>query len=80
MTMEDLINKFLELLRFVPYIHEDKVKIERFLSFLPQSYKDKIKFDNPKFLSELLRKSRMCYYQYKQWSDFPKSWKDKKQE
>jgi hypothetical protein len=28
MTMEDLINKFLELLRFVPYIQEDKVKIQ----------------------------------------------------
>jgi hypothetical protein len=27
MTMKDLINKFLELLRFVPYIREDKVKI-----------------------------------------------------
>jgi hypothetical protein len=28
MTMEDLINKFLELLRFIPYIQEDKVKIQ----------------------------------------------------
>ena len=28
MTMDDLINKFLELLRFVPYIKEDKVKIQ----------------------------------------------------
>ena len=27
MTMDDLINKFLELLRFVPYIKEDKVMI-----------------------------------------------------
>ena len=27
MTMDDLINIFLELLRFVPYIKEDKVKI-----------------------------------------------------
>jgi len=35
MIMEDLINKFLELLRFVPYIREDKVKIKRFLSCLP---------------------------------------------
>ena len=26
MTMEDIINKHLELLRFVPYIREDKVK------------------------------------------------------
>ncbi|MCZ2221966.1 retrotransposon gag domain-containing protein, partial [Corynebacterium pilbarense] len=35
MIMEDLINKFPELLRFVPYIQEDKVKIQRFLSCLP---------------------------------------------
>jgi hypothetical protein len=35
MTMDDLINKFLELLRFVPYIQEDKVKIQQFLSCLP---------------------------------------------
>ena len=35
MTMEDLINKFLELLRFVPYIRECKVKIQWFLSYLP---------------------------------------------
>jgi hypothetical protein len=28
MTMDDLINKFMELLRFVPYIREDKVKIQ----------------------------------------------------
>jgi predicted AAA+ superfamily ATPase len=27
MTMEDLINKFMELLKFVPYSREDKVKI-----------------------------------------------------
>ena len=27
MTMDDLTNKFLELLRFIPYIREDKVKI-----------------------------------------------------
>jgi len=35
MTMEDLINKFLDLLRFVPYIKEEKVKVQRFLSCLP---------------------------------------------
>jgi hypothetical protein len=55
--MEDLINKFLELLRFVPYIREDKVKIQRFLSCLPQSYRDRIEFDNPKSLSEVFRKA-----------------------
>ena len=35
MTMEDLINKFLDLLRFVAYIKEEKVKVKRFLSCLP---------------------------------------------
>ena len=32
MTMEELINKFLDLLRFVPYFKEEKVKVQRFLS------------------------------------------------
>ena len=80
MTMEDLINKFLELLRFVPYIREDKVKIQWFLSFLPQSYRERIEFDNPKSLSEVFRKAQMCDDQYKQWVEFPKTWKDKKQD
>jgi hypothetical protein len=79
MMMEDLINKFMELLRFVLYIREDKVKIQRFLSYLPQSYRDIIEFDNPKSLSEVFRKARMCYDQYKQQVEFPKAWKDKKQ-
>jgi hypothetical protein len=57
MAMEDLINKFLELLRFVPYIWEDKVKIQRFLSCLPQYYKDIIDYDNPKSLSDVFKKA-----------------------
>ena len=40
MSIEDLINKFLDLLRFVSYIKEEKVKVQRFLSCLPQCYKD----------------------------------------
>jgi hypothetical protein len=57
MAMEDLINKFLELLRFVPYIWEDKVKIHQFLSCLPQYYKDIIDYDNPKSLSDVFKKA-----------------------
>ena len=80
MAMDDLINKFVALLRFVPYIWEEKLKIQWFLRCLPQSYKDRIEFDNPKSLSEVFRKARMCYDQQKQWSEFPKVWKDKKQD
>jgi hypothetical protein len=57
MAMDDLINKFLDLLRFVPYIKEDKVNIQRLLSYIPQYYKDKIEFDNPKSLNEVFRKA-----------------------
>jgi len=78
MTIDDLKNKFIELLRFVPYIREDKVKIQQFLSCLPQSYKEKIEFDNPKTLSEVFIKAKMCYDQYKQWYELPKAWMDKK--
>jgi hypothetical protein len=65
MTMDDMINKFLELLRFVPYMKEDKVKIQPFLRCLPQLYKDIIEFDNPKTLNEVFIKARMFYDQYK---------------
>jgi hypothetical protein len=55
--MNDLINKFQELLRSIPYIKEDKVKIQRFLIFLPHSYNEMIEFDNPKSLNEVFRKA-----------------------
>jgi hypothetical protein len=70
--MEDLINKFLELLRFVPYIREDKVKIQRFLSCLPQSYRDIIEFDNPKSLSEVFRKAECVMTNTNNGQNFPK--------
>jgi hypothetical protein len=54
MSMEDLITKFLELLRFVPYIKYENVKFQRFLCCLPQLYKDIIEFYNPKNLNEVL--------------------------
>ena len=50
--MKEYANKFLELLRNVRYIKDEKVKIQHFLSGLPQSYKDRIEFMN----LELLKK------------------------
>ena len=59
--MEEYANKFLELLRYVRYIKNDKVKIQHFLSGLPQSYKDRIEFDEPRTLEEAKRKAKYCY-------------------
>jgi hypothetical protein len=78
--LEDLIIKFMELLIFFPYIKDEKVKVQRFIIYLPYSYKDRIKFDNPKTLNEVLEKEMICYDQYKQQSDNPKAWREKKQD
>ena len=61
MNIKDLINIFLNLLRFVPYIKEEKMNLKSFLSFLSQYYKDRIEFSNPKTLDEALRKARLCF-------------------
>ena len=46
--MEEYANKFLELLRYVRDIRDDKVKIHLSLCGLPQSYKEIIKFNEPR--------------------------------
>ena len=78
--MEEYANKFLELLRYVRYIRDDKVKIQCFLSGLPQSYKDIIEFDEPRTLEEAIRKDMYCYNQNKRKPSIHKEWKEKKNE
>lgn len=34
MTFEDFITKFLSLQRYVPYLKEEKTKVQRFINFL----------------------------------------------
>ena len=78
--MEEYANKFLELLRYVRYIQDEKVKVQRFLSGLPQSYKDIIEFYEPRTLEEEIRKAKYCYEQRKGKPDYHKTWKDRKNE
>ena len=40
MTNQECTSRFLELLRYVPYLREEKVKFHRFISGLPIAYKD----------------------------------------
>ena len=78
--MEEYANKFLELLRYVKYIQDDKVKNRHFLSGIPTAYKDRIEFDEPRTLEEAIRKAKYCYDQNKSKPGFHKAWKDKKNE
>jgi hypothetical protein len=61
MTMEVYEKKFLELLRYVDFIRDKKVKMQRFLSGLSSFYKDKINFDEPRTLEEAMRKARYLH-------------------
>ena len=61
MSMKELSIQFSSLLRYVPYIIDEKPKIQRFVSCFPTSLKDNIEFDNPKTLEEAMRKANFCY-------------------
>ena len=65
MTMKELCNRCLSLLRYVPYIIDEKPKIQNFLSFLPLMFKERIKYDNLKTLEESMRKATLYYDQNK---------------
>ena len=46
--MEEYANKFLEFLRYVRYIKDEKAEIQCFLSGFAQYYKDIIDFYEPR--------------------------------
>jgi hypothetical protein len=77
LTIDEFVNKFLELLRYVPYIKDEKEKMQRFISGLPQTYRDRIEFDEPKTLEEAIWKARYCYEQFGSKTRPHEDWKKK---
>ena len=65
LTMDEYVNKFLELIRYVPYIKDEKTKKQWFISVLPQSFQDVIEVDEPKTLEYTIRKEMYCYEKFK---------------
>jgi hypothetical protein len=78
MTMEEYEKKFLGLLKYVKFIGDEKVKIQRFLSGFPAFYKENIKYDEPKTLTEATRKAKYMYEKGQGRESLQKYWKDKK--
>ena len=66
MTMDEYITKFTYLLCYIPYLRDEKAKVQRFLSSFPTHMKERIDFVNPKTMDEAIRKGRMCYLQAKE--------------
>ena len=61
MTMKELCSKFMSLLCYVPYIIDEKPKIQCFLSCFPIMFKEGIAYDNPNTLEEVIIKENFCY-------------------
>ena len=61
MTMDSFINRFLDMLHYVLYIKDEKVKIHQFLGCLPPNFQERNEFDMPKTLDTTLYKDRLCY-------------------
>jgi hypothetical protein len=76
-VLDEYINKFLELISYVSYIKDEKVKMERFMSGLPQSFQDIIEFDEPKILEDTIRKAMYCYEQFTNKTKPHEDWKKK---
>eukprot|EP00253_Pinus_taeda_P035991 PITA_35991 len=77
--MDEFIARFTSLLRYVPYIREEKAKVRRFVSSLPPYMRERIEFDNPKSMDEVIRKARICYQQSKQKGETTsRKWNEKK--
>lgn len=57
LTMDDYVDRFTSLLRYVPYMREEKAKIQRFTSSLPNFRKEKLEFDYPKTMDDAVQKS-----------------------
>eukprot|EP00253_Pinus_taeda_P032718 PITA_32718 len=78
-TMDEFINRFTSLLHYVPYIKEEKAKVQRFMSSLPAYIRERNEFDNPRTMDEAIRKARIFYQQNKQKGDASnKRWNEKK--
>lgn len=61
--MDEFITCFTSLLCYVPYIREEKAKVQRFVSSLPLYMRERIEFENPKTVDEAIPKARICYQQ-----------------
>ena len=61
MNMDSFINILLDLLQYVPYIKDEKVKIQHFLGCFPPNVQERMEFDMPKTLETTLHKQRIFY-------------------
>ena len=55
MTIDEYERIFLELPKYVAFMKDDQVKIQKYLSGMPSFISDNIQYDDPKTLGETIR-------------------------
>ena len=78
MTINEYERRFLELLKYVSFIKDEVVKIQRYLSGLPPSIGDKIQYDDPKTMEETVKKVKCLYEQQGERPILRKVWNDQR--
>jgi hypothetical protein len=58
MSIDEYERNFLELLKYVLFIKDEIIKIQRYLSGLQPSIGDKIEYDNPTTMEEMIRREK----------------------
>jgi hypothetical protein len=77
MTIDEYERKFLELLKYVAFIKDEQVKIQRYLSGFTSFISDNIKYDDPNTLEETRRRDKCLYDQQRGRPTFQKAWEEK---
>jgi hypothetical protein len=78
MAIDEYERRFLELLKYVSFIQDETINIQRYLSGIPSFISDKIQYDDPKTLEETIRREKCLYDQHKGKPTFQRAWEDKK--
>jgi len=57
MIVDELVTKFTHLLCDVPYLKDEKEKVQHFLKCFPVSFKERRKYNNSNNMDEVIRKA-----------------------
>jgi hypothetical protein len=77
MEMDECEKIFFELLKYVEFRNDEKVKIQRFLSGLPSLYNYETRYDNSNTLEEDIRRVNHIYDKSRGRPIFQIAWNDK---
>jgi hypothetical protein len=61
MAIEEYKRIFLELVKYVSFIKDEIMNIQRYLSGLQSFISDKIQYDDPKTMEETIRRGKLLY-------------------